>query len=503
MSSEIVSKEIGKIDLKNQAFIDGKYCPAISGKTFDCISPIDGKKVTEIAECGKEDIDRAVNAAKKVFEKGSWSRTGPSHRKKILIRFSELIKKNFDELSLLETIDMGKPIKFSQDDIKGVINCIRWYGEAIDKIYDEIAPTNPGTLALMNREPLGVIGAVTPWNFPLAMAAWKMGPALATGNSMVLKPAEQSPLTAIRIGELAVEAGIPEGVFNVVPGDGPNAGKALGMHMDVNKIAFTGSAEVGKFFLQYAGLSNMKSVSLECGGKSANIIFSDAPNLDFAINQAAWGIFYNSGQVCDAASRLVIDEKIKDEFLEKIINLSKEIKPTNPLDPGTTMGSMVDEIQTDRVMKYIDIGKQEGAKVVLGGKQVNQNTGGFYIEPTIFDNVKNDMKVAQEEIFGPVLSTITFRNEEEAATIGNETVYGLQSAVWTKDINKAHRIAKSLRSGKVMINTWDGGDITTSHGGFKQSGFGVDKSLHAIDKYTQLKLTWIAIDSSNSNGDSN
>jgi acyl-CoA reductase-like NAD-dependent aldehyde dehydrogenase len=247
----------------------------------------------------------------------------------------------------------------------------------------------------------------------------------------------------------------------------------------------------------------MKSVSLECGGKSANIIFSDAPNLDFAINQAAWGMFYNSGQVCDAASRLVIDEKIKDEFLEKIINLSKEIKPTNPLDPGTTMGSMVDKIQTDRVMKYIDIGKQEGAKVVLGGKQVNQSTGGFYIEPTIFDNVKNDMKVAQEEIFGPVLSTITFRNEEEAATIGNETVYGLQSAVWTKDINKAHRVAKSLRSGKVMINTWDGGDITTPHGGFKQSGFGVDKSLHAIDKYTQLKLTWIAIDSSNSNGDGN
>ncbi|MEX0696536.1 MAG: aldehyde dehydrogenase [Dongiaceae bacterium] len=479
---------------RNQAFIDGKYVAAASGETFDCINPATGKVLTRVAACDKDDVDRAVRAARAAFDKGVWSRRSGAERKKVLLRFAELIDEHATELALLETLDMGKPIRDSSKiDIPLSAACIRWYAEAIDKVYDEIAPTGPEAISLIRREPLGVVGAVVPWNFPLLMASWKIGPALATGNSMVLKPAEQSPLTAIRVAELAAEAGVPDGVFNVVPGFGETAGQALGRHMDVDCVAFTGSAEVGKYFLKYAGESNMKRVSLECGGKSPNIVMADAPDLDAAATAAAWGIFFNQGEVCNAGSRLIVEESVKDRVLEKVMAIGKTLRPGDPLDPKTAMGAMVDATQMNRVLDYIDVGGKEGAKLVMGGERVRGETGGYYIEPTVFDKVDNRMKIAQEEIFGPVLATITFKDADEAVKIGNDTIYGLAAAVWTRDITKALKAARSLRAGVVWVNCFDNGHISSPFGGFKQSGFGRDKSLHAMDKYTELKATWIHI----------
>jgi gamma-glutamyl-gamma-aminobutyraldehyde dehydrogenase/4-guanidinobutyraldehyde dehydrogenase/NAD-dependent aldehyde dehydrogenase len=412
----------------------------------------------------------------------------------VLVRLAELIQKHANELALLETLDMGKPILNARNgDLRAVAECVRWYGEAIDKVYDEIAPTPKTALALITREPLGVVGAVVPWNFPLLMAAWKFAPALAAGNSVVLKPAEQSPLSALRVAELALEAGVPPGVFNVVPGFGESAGQALGRHMDVDALAFTGSTEVGKLFLKYSAESNMKIVSLECGGKTPNIVFADTPDLDAAAQGAADGIFYNSGQVCDAASRLIVEDNIHDVFLAKVAALAKNYTPGDPLDEKTQMGAMVDATQTKRVLGFIEKGKAEGAALALGGRQVRQETGGFYIEPTIFDRVENRMTIAREEIFGPVLSTIVFKTAEEAVRIANDSKYGLEANLWTNDLTRAHKIARSLRAGTVTINSRDGGGIEVPFGGYKQSGFGRDKSLHALDKYTQLKTTYISI----------
>ena len=482
------------LNYRNQAFINGKFVPAVSGKTFDRVSPIDGKIITKVAECDAADVDAAVKAARAAFEKGSWSNLAPARRKRTLLKFAELILKHKDELALLETLDMGKPIRFSTTvDIPGTANAIAWYAEAIDKLYDEVAPTDPSAIALITKEPLGVVAGVVPWNFPLLMASWKIGPVLAAGNSMILKPAEQSPLSALRLAEIAAEAGIPEGVFNVVPGFGETAGRALGLHMDVDCVTFTGSTEVGKYFLKYAGDSNMKRVSLECGGKSPNIVMADAPDLDAAAKSAAMGIFFNQGEVCNAGSRLLVDAKIKDEFLAKVIAIGQRMQPGDPLDPKTMMGAMVDAGQTRRVMGYIDSGKKAGAELKLGGKQARTETGGFYIEPTVFDKVDNKMQIAQEEIFGPVLSTISFNGPEEAVRIGNDTIYGLAAAVWTRDITTAMKTAKALRAGTVWINTYDAVDMSTPFGGYKQSGFGRDRSLHALEKYTQLKTTWINV----------
>ncbi len=492
LSIETVRSQAQGLAFRNQAFIDGKFAPAASGKTFDCTSPIDGAVLTQVAAGDQEDVDRAVKAARAAFEDGRWSRSAPAKRKKILMRWADLLEQHSSELALLETLDMGKPIGDSSGiDIPAVIGCIRWYAEAVDKVYDEIAPTGQDAVAMLVREPLGVIAAVVPWNFPLLMAAWKMGPALATGNSMVIKPAEQSPLTMIRCAELASEAGLPDGVLNVVPGFGETAGQALGRHMDVDAVAFTGSGEVGKLFLKYSGESNMKRVSLECGGKTPHIVMADAPDLDAAATAAAWGIFFNQGEVCNAGSRFLVEETIKDEMLERIMKVAKTMRVGDPLDPATQMGAMVDQTQMERVLGYIEKGKAEGAEVAMGGQRILAETGGYYIEPTIFDRVKNDMTIAQEEIFGPVLSTISFGDYDEAIRIGNDTVFGLAAAVWTSDIKKAHRAAKALRAGSVWVNCFDAGDMTTPFGGFKQSGFGRDKSLHAMDKYTELKTIWI------------
>lgn len=492
--AEDYRSRIEALSYRNQAFIDGKYVDAASGRSFDCISPIDGRVLTSVASCDKEDVNRAVAAARAAFESGKWSENSPSRRKRTLLKFASLIDKHKEELALLETLDMGKPITQSLSvDMRAVVHTVQWYAEAVDKMYDEIAPRQPKSLSLITREPIGIVAAVVPWNFPLMMAAWKFAPALAAGNCVIVKPAEQSPLTALRVAELAAEAGVPEGVFQVLPGFGETAGQALGVHPDIDMVAFTGSTEVGKLFLRYSGESNMKHVSLECGGKSPNIVFADAADLDRAAKETATGVFYNSGQVCTAATRLLVQKDIHDAFMEKVFGYARKWQPGDPLDPDTLMGSMVDKDQMDRVMSYIDVGREEGASLALGGKPVRKETGGYYVEPTVFDAVANDMRIAQEEIFGPVLSTITFEDPEEAVKIANASIYGLQASLWTRDIDKAHKVARALRAGTVIVNNTDGGDITVPFGGYKQSGIGRDKSLHALEKYTQLKHTFIQL----------
>lgn len=493
MKSSAIKSRVKELSFQKQAFIDGKYVSAASGKTFDCVNPATGKLLTKVAACDREDVDRAVKAARTAFQDGRWSKLKPSERKKVLLKFADLMERHLDELALLETLDMGKPIKDSSTiDLPNSVDSVRWCAEAIDKIYDHIAPTGPGAVGMITREPMGVVAAVIPWNFPLMMAAWKLGPVLATGNSMILKPAEQSPLSAIRIASLAAEAGIPDGVLNVVPGLGETAGRALGLNMDVDCVAFTGSSEIGKLFLKYSGDSNMKRVSLECGGKSPAIIMADA-DVDTAINTAAWSVYFNQGECCDALSRLLVHESVRDSVVEKVAALGRSVKVGDPLDPTTQMGAIVDQTQFKRIMSYIDIGKKEGAKLVTGGKQLLADSGGFFVEPTVFDNVNNKMKIAREEIFGPVISVLTFKNQAEATQIANDTSYGLVAAVFTTNINTAHTLAKELRCGAVWVNCFDAGDMTVPHGGFKESGIGRDRSLYAMEKYCELKTTWIQL----------
>jgi len=484
-----------KAGIRTQAFIHGKWEDAASGATFQTINPANGQVIAEVASCDTEDVDRAVASARAAFNSGVWADMHPTKRGEVLVNFSRMIEKHAEELAVLEVTDMGKPITDAiAIDLPGCIRAMRWYGEACDKVMDEIAPTDPGSVAMVTREPIGVVAAVVPWNFPLMMACWKLGPALAAGNSVILKPAEQSPLTALRLAEIALEAGIPAGVFNVVPGLGHTAGKALGLHMDVDGIAFTGSTQVGKYVMEYSGQSNLKRVALECGGKSPHIIMDDCPDLDAAAHAAAGAIFFNQGEVCTAGSRLLVDRKVKDEFFEKLVAATHEWVPGDPLDPATTLGAIVDSDQYRRVLRYIESAASEGAKLVAGGAAARVSTGGFFIEPTIYDGVTCDMTIACEEIFGPVLAVIEFDGEEEAIEIANNTIYGLAGAVWSQNISRAHRMARAIQAGTVWVNCWDPtGDMSIPVGGYKQSGFGRDKSLHAIEKYPNLNPTWVQL----------
>lgn len=493
--SELSHKDwIGRassIRFRDKAFIDGRFVAARAGRTFASINPATDETLAEVASCGQEDVDLAVAAARRAFEAGVWARRSPTERKEVLLRLAALLRENLEELALLESLDMGKLVRDAAAiDVPGSAAIFQWYAEAIDKIYDEVAPSGEGDLVLVRREPLGVVGAVVPWNFPLDMATWKCAPALAAGNSVVLKPAERSPLSALRLAELAMEAGLPAGVLNVVPGFGETAGQALGRHMDVDCLAFTGSTAIGKLCLQYSGQSNMKQVWLETGGKSPNLVFGDCDDLDAAADMAAFGIFFNQGEVCSANSRLLVQRDIKDALVERLVARAQAMQPGDPLDPASKMGALVDARHAAAVMRYVAAGRKS-ARLVTGGDQVSVNGRGSFVAPTIFDEVAPDDPLAREEIFGPVLSVIAFDSEEEAIGIANDSAYALAASVWTSNLSRAHRVSQRLRAGTVSVNTVDALSPMTPFGGFKQSGFGRDLSLHSLDKYTGLKTTWI------------
>jgi gamma-glutamyl-gamma-aminobutyraldehyde dehydrogenase len=482
-----------KVD--GRMLIDGVRRDATSGLTFDCLSPIDGRLLGQVARAEAADVDLAVKSARAAFDDGRWAHKPPAVRKKILQRFAESILAAKEELALLETLDMGKPIQYSLAvDVPSTARTIAWYAEAIDKVYDEIAPTPRSALALITREPMGVVGAIVPWNYPMIMSAWKLAPALACGNSVVLKPSEKSPLTALRLAELALAAGIPPGVFNVVPGYGNEAGEALALHMDVDAIGFTGSTRTGRRMLEYAGRSNLKRVFNELGGKSAFIVFDDFADLARAARTAAGSMFFNQGESCNAPSRVLVQDSVADEFVAIVKAETGKYPPADPLEMATEMGALVDQTQLRTVLGYIDSGTAEGARCLAGGHQARVASGGFYVEPTVFDGVTNSMRIAREEIFGPVMSVIRFKTEAQALALANDCTYGLQASVWSHNINRAHRVARALRAGTVHVNQYDEDDITVPFGGYKQSGNGRDKSLHAFDKYTELKTTWVRID---------
>lgn len=475
------------------AFIGGRAVAAADGQTFDCINPATGQVITQVAACGAEDVNRSVKVARQSFEAGAWSRCDPSDRRKRLIRLADLIDGATDELALLETMDSGKLLRDARTlDIPGSAAVFRFFGEACDKLLDEVVPVGSGALATITREPVGVVGAVVPWNFPLKMAAWKCAPALAAGNSVILKPAEQSPLTALRLASLAAEAGIPDGVFNVLPGFGPEVGAPIGLHADVDCVGFTGSTEVGKKFMVYAGQSNMKRVWLECGGKSAFIVFPDTKDLAAAARAAAAGIFFNQGEVCSATSRLFVHQEVAAEFTALLLKAAQAYQPGDPLDLSSGMGAMISEEQTARVLSYVETGRAEG-DLLMGGARVLPETGGYFITPTIFGNVDPRAVIATEEIFGPVLSVMTFRDESDVIAAANASIYGLGASVWTSDLDRAIRLSRAMQVGSVSINAVDNVDLRTPFGGVKQSGNGRDLSLHAFEKYSDLKTTWIAL----------
>jgi len=471
--------------------IGGKWVDSRSGKTFETTNPATGEVITKIAQGDKEDVDLAVKAARKAFEGGPWPRMDARDRGKLLARVAELVMKNLEELAVMETMDNGKPISHSRNaDVPLTADTFFYYAGWADKIHGETIPVRGNYFNYTLREPVGVVGQIIPWNFPLLMAAWKLGPALACGNTVVLKPSKFTTLTCLRLGELIMEAGLPEGVLNIVTGPGETVGTALAQHPGVDKVAFTGETTTGKSIMRAAS-DTLKRVSLELGGKSPNIVFADA-DIESAIKGSLMGIYFNQGECCCAASRLFVEEKIHDEFVEKMATFANKMKVGDPLDPMTEMGSMVSQDQFNKVMQYIEVGKKEGAKLACGGERLGSK--GYFIKPTIFDNVKNDMKIAREEIFGPVVSTITFKDVDEAIEEGNLTEYGLAAAVWTRDIKKAHLAARRLKAGTVWINTYNAFDAASPFGGYKQSGFGRELGIHSLELYTQVKSVWVNLE---------
>jgi gamma-glutamyl-gamma-aminobutyraldehyde dehydrogenase len=495
LDRQAIEAAIAKLRFRTQAFVDGRFSPAASGETYTSLNPANGRKLTEISSCGLEDVTRAVAAARKAFESGCWSRLKPGDRKRILLRYVELLAENAMEIALLDSLDAGKPVFDCVNiDVPDTIHCLKWHAELIDKLYERMAPTGPENVAMIVREPMGVVGLLVPWNFPAQMTAWKIGPALAAGNCVVLKPAKQTSLSAIRMAELAAEAGIPAGVFNVLPGSGPVVGQAICRHPDVDMVAFTGSTEVGRELLRYSAESNLKRVILELGGKSPQVVLEDAPDLDLVAQNAVNAAFWNMGENCSSGSRLLVHRSLKDALVDKIIAIVKPWKIGNQVDPDTRVGPLIEKRHMETVLGYIEAGGKEGAKLVLGGHRVLEETGGNFVEITIFDEVNNRMTIAREEIFGPVLAILPFDTEEEAVSIANDTNYGLAASLYSRDLNRAHRIARALRAGTVSVNCYSEGDLTTPFGGFKQSGFfGRDKSIYAHEQYTELKTIWMQV----------
>lgn len=475
-------------------FIDGKSVLARDEKTLNVISPIDGSALTTIAAASGEDVDRAVASARKAFESGKWSRAAPVERKKVMHKIADLIERHLLELAVLGVRDNGTEISMAIKAEPGsAAATFRYYGELIDKVYGEIAPTAPSVLGLVHKESVGVVGVIVPWNFPMMIGAWKIAPALAAGNSVVLKPAEVASLSLLRLAELCTEAGLPDGVLNVVTGKGTIAGEAMGRHMDIDVMAFTGSGFVGRKLLEYSAASNLKRVYLELGGKSPNVIFEDAPDLEQAAKTAVYGLFRNSGQVCVAGSRLLVQKSIHREFAARVAELAERIQVGDPLNVSTEAGavSSLDQLQKD--IAHADRALADGATLLTGGKRIREETGGFYMAPTVFDGVTPDMALAREEVFGPVLGIMSFEAEDEAVRLANATDYGLASGVWTSNLSRAHRMIRAIRAGIVHVNTYGGSDLTVPLGGHKQSGNGHDKSPHALDKYFDLKTAWIQL----------
>ncbi|GAA5050965.1 gamma-glutamyl-gamma-aminobutyraldehyde dehydrogenase [Thermocatellispora tengchongensis] len=464
------------------------------GASFAVVSPRDGRVLANVADAGPGEVDLAVAVARRAFDHGPWPRLAPAERGRALLRLAELMEEQRESLALTISLEMGKPIKDAYEiELRAAISTFRWYGELAGKLADESPHTAPGALALVTREPAGVVGAVVPWNFPLTIAAWKLAPALAAGCTVVLKPSEWSPLSALSLGHLATEAGLPAGVLNVVAGDGPAAGRALGLHPGVDVLAFTGSTAVGRHFMRYAADSNLKRVWLELGGKSPNIILPDAPDLDAAAATAAWGVFFNQGQMCTAPSRLLVHSAVAEQVTDAVVRHARELRVGDPLDPATQMGPLAREAHLARVLGHIADAASEGARLRTGGARTLTGTGGNYLEPTVFDRVEPGMRVAREEIFGPVLSVLAFDDLDQAVALANDSEYGLAAGLWTSDLSTAHRVSRALRAGTVWVNCYEEGDLTVPFGGMKQSGNGRDKSVHALEKYTELKTTWIRL----------
>jgi gamma-glutamyl-gamma-aminobutyraldehyde dehydrogenase/4-guanidinobutyraldehyde dehydrogenase/NAD-dependent aldehyde dehydrogenase len=476
------------------AFIGGEFVAARSGSRFASTTPRDGSVIAEISACDAADVDAAVRAARAAFTTGSWARQHPRARRTVLQKLARLVEKHSQELALLESLDMGKPVSDAVDvDMRVVTQSFDFFAEAIDKRYDEVGPSDPSVLSMITREPVGVVGAIVPWNFPLMLAAWKLAPALAMGNSVVLKPAELSSLTALRFAELAAEAGLPAGVLNVVPGFGQTAGAALAQHPDVDLLCFTGSGDVGRQLLRYSADSNIKQIALELGGKSPQLVMADAPDVDQVAGGIAGGIFFNQGQICSAGSRLIVHRSRYDELLDAVVTRAEKWIPADPLDPATELGAMVAEHHLNSVLGHVDAARAAGATIVTGGQRVAVLPGGSYMQPTVITDVSAQSVVAQEEIFGPVLVVLPFDSIDEGVAIANGTKYGLAASVWTTNLSTAHTVSRAIRAGTVFVNCYDSADVSVPFGGYGQSGFGRDKSLHALDKYSQLKTTWIQL----------